>query len=101
MSFEEKKQEIIENIILAVGIGVMVESEVRDLHLYLEKLEELQPDVKTCASCEHFSQDLSNTGTCKKGIGCDFINYVDGITQIVYIDFGCIHHKERVDDEKL
>lgn len=101
MTFEDKKQEIIENIILAVGIGIMVESEIRDIHIYLDKLKQLQPDVKTCQSCVHRKcSDNPNILSWK----CSYLYspvYKKEFFGHEYNLLSCIHHKERVDDESI
>jgi len=100
--FEDKKQDIFKNLDKALGF-------LQNEDLYkcsniiwdtMKDLKQLQPPKPpTCATCKHFTQELSNTGYCYKGIGQDYIRFTDGVTPFVFMDFSCNKHSDYGDEK--
>lgn len=99
--FEQQKEEIrssLTDIIFDLQIALndidLNNQIINKLDYINNQINRLQPEFPTCATCKSFIQELSNTGSCKKGIGYDYIQFVDGVNPIVFIDFGCLHHSD-------
>ena len=104
--FEDKKQEIADYI--EHNFRLDGSPKMDNTHKYVIKsvdaqklvsmINDLQPPKPpTCATCEHFTQELSNTGYCHKGIGQDYIRFTDGVTPFVFMDFSCNKHSDYGD----
>ena len=90
--FEEIKSQILAKLVYLEDWCERVSSS--DLELFTDLLNQLQLPKLTCSSCESYTPELDSSGSCKKGIGCDYFYSVDGITPIVFNDFGCIEHSD-------
>lgn len=98
MSFEDQKQGII-NYLHDLNQNNIIE--YNDYSCLIDLIYDLLPDVKTCASCVFYKQDVFDKDIyyCDNSNNHGILNNQDYTSLPKY--FGCIHHKERVENENL
>lgn len=93
MTFEEKKQEIIQNITKIQHNTYRYSKSIISLnleHLVIYELKELQPDKPKCSTCKYLKQE-SKQSWC----GYEDSPIMEFYTEYNPENFGCIYHEEK------
>ena len=90
--FEEQKQEVADYFVNKFLCKIIRKDD--EVNHLLKLIDNLQPPRPTCATCEHFIQELDNAGSCRKLVANEIINFTDGIAMLVFTDFGCNWHSD-------